>query len=127
VVGDDSEALPQILIVVGEDDARFATKCDRVIKRLGASSEHVEPKATSARAIATRPAALVLSTRRLADDAASYRQIAEQAGAALVTVDAEALEPGELELLLDATLSAAAAKAEAKLPPAIGPFRSKPE
>jgi hypothetical protein len=126
-VGDESEVLPQILIVVGDDDARFATKCDGVINRLGASFEHVEPKATSARAIATRPAALVLSTRRLAEDATTYQRISEQSGAALVTVDDEALEPGELELLLDATLSAAAARAEAKLPPAIGPFRGKPE
>jgi hypothetical protein len=126
-VGDDSEALPQILIVVGEDDERFAAKCDRVAKRLGASVEHVEPDATSERAIATRPAALVLSTRRLADDTAGYQRIAEHCGAALVTVDDEALEPGELELLLEATLSAASAKVEAKLPPAIGPFRNEPE
>lgn len=96
----------QRVLLVGAS-GRFASACRRVAERLGAELEVCDLASAAERAAAWPPHVILLSNEVFASSSLALEALAERHRAALVAVDAGALDTGELEMLLEASLAAA--------------------
>ena len=104
-MSDTEQGAPRLLVIGASD--QFAAQCARAAAKLGAEVERADVVHAAARAEALGPHVLVVPDHVLAGCPALLEGLAERLRAALAVVDVHAIDPGELEILLEATLSAA--------------------
>jgi hypothetical protein len=96
----------QRVLLVGATNG-FASACRRVAARLGAELEQCDLSSVAENAAAWPPHVLLMSKAVFASNSIGLEALAERHRAALAAVDADALDIGELEILLEASLAAA--------------------
>jgi len=94
------------VLLVGASNG-FAAACRRVAARVGADLEQCDLTSASEQAAAWSPHVILLSSVVFASNPAGLEAIAERHRATLASVNEDAIDAAELELLLEASLAAA--------------------
>ncbi len=94
------------VLLVGASNG-FAAACRRAAARAGADIEQCDLTSASERAAEWSPHVILLSSLVFASNPALLEAIAERHRATLASVNADSIDSGELDILLEASLAAA--------------------